>query len=164
MLNEFTLKKKIIYLYIYIYISGSVAVGATTSILSGCTGIACAGVGITGTAGQCVCRAGYSGTAVYTNGAWGGCTICSGKFIYNIILIKKILFKYMLYFTIIKIGGSYNIIEGNNVICTNVVSCSSYTGYSGTPPNCVCTAGFSGTVAEGAINAALSGCYPCRGN
>ena len=39
------------------------------------------GVGITGTAGVCVCSAGYSGTAVYVGGAWGGCTPCSGKLI-----------------------------------------------------------------------------------
>ena len=68
------------YIYIYILNSGTVSVGATSSTLKGCSGLPCTGVGITGTAGACVCNAGYYGTAIYSNGAWRGCTACSGNF------------------------------------------------------------------------------------
>ena len=53
---------------------------------------------------------------MYAIGAWGGCTPCS--------------------------VGSYNSGSGNGVVCTNIASCSATAGYSGTPPNCICAAGY----------------------
>ena len=43
---------------------------------------------------------------------------------------------------IIYVGGSYTSTAGNGLVCTNIVSCTSTVGYSGSPPNCVCTSGY----------------------
>ena len=87
------------------------------------------------TYGDSECKEGYSGTAVFENGAWIGCTACdSGKWAS----------------------------AGNGQTCV-AISCSSKTGYLGTDGSCTCNTGYSGTVTY--TNGALGGCYQniCEG-
>ena len=98
-----------------------------------CTKISCSVTGYAGSDGACTCAAGYYGTVTYIDNVLGGCTACP--------------------------AGSYKTTASNGGVCTNVASCTTTTGFDGSPGACACASGYSGSVAVGATSATLSGCY-----
>ena len=82
-----------------------------------CTTISCSLPGYAGIPGVCTCANGYSGIAIYSNGAVDGCSACP--------------------------TNSWAT-AGNSRTC-KAISCST-PGYTGSPGICICASGYTGTV------------------
>jgi hypothetical protein len=89
----------------------------------------------TGSAGYCKCNAGYYGSVKYVSGSLSGCVACGSSNLWSI-------------------AGDGNVCFG--------VSCSNKVGYTGPAGNCVCAAGFNGTVTYS--SGSLFGCSACAIN
>ena len=84
-----------------------------------CFGITCTSPNYSGVAGSCLCSAGYFGTVFYSGSIIVGCSLCP---------------------------FGYWSSSGNGISCFPI-SCSTSLSVTGVDGSCICSAGYSGTVA-----------------
>jgi hypothetical protein len=102
---------------------------------TGCSPIPCTpSSNFTGASGSCMCNAGYYGSVKYVNGNATGCVACGNSNVWSS--------------------------AGNGRVCMGI-SCNSV-GFTGLAGNCMCAAGFTGSVTY-SLGYPL-GCSPCPSN